>query len=114
MVDRAAYEQSYPELFAAIDDSPELPKGNRIEGNWIDSRLTIDLQGAAAKQWIASTNNVTDALKYLVDRGNGLFELNEAGEALLAERSGLEKVRKSRYVIRVDDSHDPSPSDRVK
>lgn len=106
-----AYLERYPQLASLLDDAPELPKGNKILGNWIDSRVRIDLQGESTKRVIAVERNVVDAYRYLVDVGDGEFELNAAGEAMLA---GLQpdSSLKSRYIRRVDTNSEKSPSDR--
>ena len=112
-IENEIFTERYPELSAALDDSPELPKRNLIVGNWIDSRIGIDLQDAPTKQLVMTVRNVSNALRYLVDRGNGQFELNAAGEALLTEKN-LDSLRSSRFVRFVDPNNEPSPSDKTQ
>ncbi len=66
-----AFAARYPDFVESMEDAPELPKGNRIVGNWIDSRIGIDLQDPPTKQLVTNENNVPDALRYLVDRAMG-------------------------------------------
>lgn len=105
------FAERYPELANALDDSPELPKGNFIVGNWIDSRIGIDLQDVPTKQLVGTDRNISDALRYLVDRGAGQFELNATGAALVAEKD-FDAIRNSRYIRFSEPRQDPSPSDR--
>ncbi|MDX1926662.1 MAG: right-handed parallel beta-helix repeat-containing protein [Pirellulaceae bacterium] len=107
------FAERYPELANALEDSPELPKGNVIVGNWIDSKIGIDLQDAPTKQLVTSERNVSGALRYLVDRGDGQFELNASGEALMVAKK-LDAIRDSRYVRLIDPNQEPSPSDRAQ
>ena len=111
--DNQVFAERYPELAATLDDSPDLPKGNRIVGNWIDSRIGIDLQDEPTKKLVSTERNVSNALRYLVDRGDGQFELNPLGEALLREKN-LVSISNSRYIRRVDPDQESSPSDRVR
>ncbi len=103
--DGELYATRYPELKDILRDAPELPKGNRILANWIDSRIGVDLQRGADHQLVFTEGNVVQALIYLVDKGNGRFELNAAGEKLLADSE--EKARAGKYIL-----HRNSPDKR--
>lgn len=108
-----AYLTRYPQLATLIGDTPQLPKGNQVASNWIDCPIAIDLQGDETKHLVISDRNVQKAYRYLVELGNGMFELNAAGEALL-NGEDTTSLTKSRYIRRVDPNFESSPSDRPR